>query len=96
MASENTLLSLRDRPPERSETGRKTAVGNRSGPEDALDQTIPVKLPSENDNGTDNSARCMRVYRGSVLVCRGEAVGLVPARMHLYVGGMPRRFVCVL
>lgn len=58
MASENTLLSLRDRPPERSEPGRKAAVGNRDGPEDALDRTIPVKLPPVNGNGTDNSARC--------------------------------------
>ncbi len=57
MASENTLLSLRDGPPERSEPDRKAAVGNRDGPEDALDQTIPVKLPPGNDNGTDNSAR---------------------------------------
>ncbi len=58
MASENTLLSLRNGPPERSEPDRKTAVRNRSGPEGALDQTIPVKLPPGNDNGTDNSARC--------------------------------------
>ncbi len=58
MTSESTLLSLRDSSPERSEPGRKTAVRNRSGPEDALDQTIPVKLPPGNDNGTDNSARC--------------------------------------
>ncbi|GGZ10051.1 hypothetical protein GCM10010385_68820 [Streptomyces geysiriensis] len=58
MARENILLSLRDSPPERSEPDRKTTARNRNGPEDALDQTIPVKLPPGNDNGTDNSARC--------------------------------------
>lgn len=96
MASENVLLSLRGGPSDRSEPGRKAAVGNRSESAGTLNRIIPVKLPSGNGNESDNSPRCLRGFRANVLVCRGEAVGLVPARMYLYIGGTPRQFVCFL